>query len=84
MAADAAKALVQLDGVELARPFVEHVARNRGESRPLRRIAGSADRQQSKKADQRHGMVLDRHHAQAVGQLPPADVGEPERRLGAE
>ncbi len=84
MTADSPETLVQLDGVEVARPFVEHVARDCREARPVVRVARSADGQQRQETDERHRVVLDGHHPQAVGKLPPANVGEFELGLRAE
>ena len=63
VAANPSERLVQLDGVQIATAFVEHVARDRREPGPLARIGGRADRQQHQQADERHGVVLDGPHA---------------------
>ena len=76
--------LVQLDGVQIATAFVEHVARDRRQAGPLARIRGRADRQQHQEADERNGVLLDGPHAQAVAERPAADFGKLECRVGAE
>jgi hypothetical protein len=83
MTANTTERVVQLQGVEVATPFVEHVAGNRRESWSLERIGGRSDRQQRQEADERHGVVFNRPDPEAVRQDTSADLGKPERRIGA-
>ena len=84
-AADPAEAFVQLDA--------RRDRRDPSSSMSLVTAASPADRTGShaaptgssaRKLTSGTRMVLDGHHPQAVGELPPADVGELERRLGTE
>jgi hypothetical protein len=75
---------VELDRIEVARAFVEHVAGDGGKARPLARIGSRADRQQNEEADQRNGVVLDREDANAIRKLSAANLGEPEPRVRTE
>ena len=84
MPTDPSERLVELDRVQVAAAFVEHVAGQRCEAGTIARIGGRANRQQDQQADERDGVLLDRPHAQPVSERAPADLWKPEVWFGAE
>jgi hypothetical protein len=82
--ADPAERVVQLQRIEIAAAFVEHVARDRGKPGTVRRIGRRSHGKQRKEADERHAVVLDGPHAQAVGERTALNVREAKRGIGTE
>jgi len=70
--------------IEIAAAFVEHVARDRGKTRPVVRISRGADRQQNEEADERNGVVLDGERTNAIRKLCAADLRKLKSGIRAE
>ena len=81
LGADAGERVGDVDGAEVAGALVHHVGRNRGEPFASERIGHRARIDLHDHCDDRHGVVLDGAHLQAIGQAMPGDARKRERRI---
>ena len=68
--------IVQRQRIEIAAPFVEQIAGDGGEARPIGRIGRRSERHEEHRADHRHFAVLDCPRAQTVPERLTPDVGK--------
>ena len=84
LGANPAERFVHVERRAIAAPLVEHVAGDRRQPRPFRRVGRGADRHHRKHRDERNLVVLDSPGADAVRERAAADLRKREELLRTE